>query len=266
MITVMGATGHTGRAVAEHLLGQGEKVRVLSRGEEHLRPLTERGAEPAVGDASDRSYLIKTFGGADAGCTLIPPNMTAPDFRAYQDQIGENIAAALAGSGVRHVVFLDSIGAHLPDGTGPIVGLLHRQEERLKKVAGLNVLSLRPGYFFENMVVTLGLVKAQGIDGGALAPDLAFPQIATQDIARVAAEALRKRDFKGFSVRELTGPRDLTMREATKKSSGRRWGSPSSPTSSSRMPTSRSRSSRWACPRASPRTIPRWRAGSTKAG
>jgi uncharacterized protein YbjT (DUF2867 family) len=185
MITIMGATGHTGRTIAEILLGYGEKVRVLSRAEKHLEPLIQRGAEPAIGVASDRAYLIKAFRGADAVYALIPPNMTAPDFRAYQDNIGESTAAALAESGVGYVVFLSSIGAHLPEGTGPIVGL-HRQEERLRKVSDLNVLSLRPGYFFENHFGTLGLIKAQGIDGGALAPDLAFPQIATRDIAAIS--------------------------------------------------------------------------------
>jgi uncharacterized protein YbjT (DUF2867 family) len=215
MITIMGATGQTGRAIAEILLGQGERVRVLSRAEKHLEPLVQRGAEPAVGDASDRAYLTRAFRGADAVYALIPPNMTAADFRAYQDEIGSSIAAALTESGARYVVFLSSIGAHLSEGTGPIVGL-HRQEERLRSVTGLNVLSLRPAYFFENHFTTLGLIKAQGIDGGAVGADLAFPQIATRDIAAVAAEALRTRDFKGFTVRELMGPRDLTMREATK--------------------------------------------------
>ena len=38
--------------------------------------------------------------------------------------------------------------------------------------------------------------------------------IATRDIAAAAAEALIARDFSGFSVRELLGPRDLTMAEA----------------------------------------------------
>src|SRR5262249_54098167 len=52
--------------------------------------------------------------------------------------------------------------------------------------------------------------------GGAIAADLAFPQIATRDIAPVGAAALRARDFTGFTVRELMGPRDLTMREATR--------------------------------------------------
>src|SRR5262245_12548106 len=173
MITIMGATGHTGRAIAEILLGYGEKIRVLSRAGNHLERLVLLGAEAAVGDASDRAYLSKAFRGADAVYALIPPNMTAADFRAYQDEIGESTVAALSESGTPYVVVLSSIGAHLPEGTGPIVGL-HRQEERLRRVTGLNVLALRPGYFFENHFATLGLINAQGIDGGALAADVAF--------------------------------------------------------------------------------------------
>jgi uncharacterized protein YbjT (DUF2867 family) len=40
--------------------------------------------------------------------------------------------------------------------------------------------------------------------------------IATRDIAGAAAEALIARDFSDFAVRELLGPKDLTMAEATR--------------------------------------------------
>jgi uncharacterized protein YbjT (DUF2867 family) len=40
--------------------------------------------------------------------------------------------------------------------------------------------------------------------------------IATRDIADVAATALTSRDWTGFRVRELLGPRDLTHAEATR--------------------------------------------------
>jgi uncharacterized protein YbjT (DUF2867 family) len=39
--------------------------------------------------------------------------------------------------------------------------------------------------------------------------------IATRDIADAAEAALGARDFRGFVVRELLGPRDLTYTEAT---------------------------------------------------
>jgi uncharacterized protein YbjT (DUF2867 family) len=40
--------------------------------------------------------------------------------------------------------------------------------------------------------------------------------IATRDIAEVAAQALQARDWSGFVVRELLGPRDLTHAEAAR--------------------------------------------------
>ena len=80
----------------------------------------------------------------------------------------------------------------------------------------MEVLNLRPGYFFENFEETLGLIKHQGINGGAIAPDAAIPMIATRDIADAAAQALRERRFQGVVVQELLGPRDLSHSEATR--------------------------------------------------
>jgi uncharacterized protein YbjT (DUF2867 family) len=214
VIAVMGATGHTGRIVSERLLEEGLAVRALGRSADRLAGLVAKGAEPAVGEATDADYLTGAFGGADAIYTLLPPNLQAEDYLAFQDRVGEAIVGAIKDSGVGHVVFLSSVGADQPAGTGPIAGL-HRQEERLRPLEGVDVLSLRPGFFFENHFETLGLIKHQGINGGAVAPDTALPAIATRDIAAAAAEALAKRDFSGFVVRELLGPRDMTMTEAT---------------------------------------------------
>jgi uncharacterized protein YbjT (DUF2867 family) len=215
MIAVMGAAGNTGRIVAERLLEQGERVRAIGRSKERLAPLVAKGAEAAVGDANDASFLARAFAGADAAYTLIPPNLQVPDFRAYQDHLGEATVRGLREAGVKHVVFLSSVGGDRPSGTGPIAGL-HAQEERLRGLRTANVLLLRPAYFFENHFATLGLIKNQGINGGALAGNLQMPMIATRDIGDAAARAVRTRDFKAVVVRELLGPRDLTMDEATR--------------------------------------------------
>jgi uncharacterized protein YbjT (DUF2867 family) len=68
----------------------------------------------------------------------------------------------------------------------------------------------------ENLYGNLGLIKSQGINGGAIAGDVAFPIIATHDIAEAAAAALRARDFSGVVVKYLLGPRDLTLNEVTR--------------------------------------------------
>lgn len=215
MITVMGATGNTGRPIVEELTKQGEEVRALGRSLTSLAPLAALGAEPMAGEAGDAAYLERAFSGADAVYAMVPPNFAAADLRADQDRIGAAVTEALGKSGVRHVVLLSSLGADLPAGTGPIAGL-HAFEERLKTIAGAHLLFLRAAYFFENHFATLGLIKQRGVNGGAIAPDVPMAMIATRDIAHVAAEALRRRDFRGVTVRELLGQRDLTMAETTR--------------------------------------------------
>ena len=214
MIVILGASGNTGRAAAEVLLKDGAKVRAVGRDANKLRSL--KGAEALAGDASDAGFLKKAFAGAEAAYTLIPPNFTAPDFRGYQDKLGEALAEAVAASPrLSHVVFLSSLGAEQPSGTGPIAGL-HAQEERFRRIKGKNVLFLRAGYFFENHFSTLGLIKAQGVNGGAIRGDVPVAMIAAKDIGAAAAAALKAKDFSGAQTRELLGPRDLTLDETTR--------------------------------------------------
>jgi uncharacterized protein YbjT (DUF2867 family) len=215
LITVMGATGKTGRAVTETLLAAGVQVRALGRSAGTLAPLAKAGAQPVVADATKSGELAAAFRGADAIYAMVPPDVATPDVLAYYDRVNGAIASAITESGVKRVVYLSSLGADLPAGTGPIVGL-HRGEEKLKGLPGLELLLLRPGYFYENHLGSLGLIKSQGINGGAMRADVPIVQIEAHDIGVIAGRALAARDFKGTSVRELFGPRDLTMTEATK--------------------------------------------------
>lgn len=214
MITILGATGNTGRVAAEILLGAGRKIRVLARAKERLQPLAAKGADVMTGEITDAAFLTRAFTGSDAVYTLIPPDYVVADYRAYQTRAGEAMAAAIRKSGVRHVVFLSSIGAQHDAGTGPIAGL-HEHEVRLAALPGLNVLFLRAAYFYENHFSTLGLIKQQGINGSAMRGDVPIPMIASRDIGEVAANALLKLDFTGPTTRWTLGAADLTMDQAT---------------------------------------------------
>jgi uncharacterized protein YbjT (DUF2867 family) len=215
LIAVTGATGHVGGALARELRARGVAVRVIGRSAERLQPLTALGAEAAVGSQDDPEFLARAFTGASAVFALIPPDYTAPDQRAYQRRIGDRLAVAIEKAGVPRAVSLSSVGAELESGTGPIAGL-HDLEKRLESVRGLHILHLRPTYFMENHLFGIGLIKGQGIYGSPLKADLAFAQIATRDIGAVAADVLREPTFTGRSVRDLQGPRDYSMREATR--------------------------------------------------
>jgi uncharacterized protein YbjT (DUF2867 family) len=212
MLVITGATGKTGSKLTELLLEKGHKVRVMGRDAGRLKVFTAKGAEAAVGDVADKVFLTKAFMGAEAVFTLIPPNFSVADFRAYQEQIGKNIISAIKDSGVMYVVNLSSQGAHLADGTGPIKGL-HDQEVRLNKLEGVNVLHLRPTYFMENLLMNIDMIRKMNIMGSAVRGDVKFAMIATKDIAAYAAERLVKHDFTGKSVVDLLGERDLSLNE-----------------------------------------------------
>ena len=215
MYVITGATGNTGSVITEKLLAKGEKVRVVGRDAKRLERFTQKGAEPFVADATDANALTKAFSGAKAVYAMIPPNIAASDVRAYQEQVSDDLAAAITKNGIKHAVVLSSFGADKPDRTGPVVGL-HTLEKKLDGIAGLNALYLRAGYFMENLLPQLGVIQSFGMLAGPVRSDLPLPMIATRDIGAVAAEALLKLDFTGKHPRELQGPRDVSYNEVAK--------------------------------------------------
>jgi uncharacterized protein YbjT (DUF2867 family) len=215
MYVVLGATGNTGSVVAETLLAANQKVRVVGRSKERLARFATRGAEAFVADLTDPAALTKAFAGARAAYTLLPPDPSSPNYRAHQDEETNSIAVALEAAGVTHAVTLSSFGADKPDKTGPVLGL-HVMEERLAQIPKLNALHLRAGYFMENTLPQVGIIKNFGMMAGPVRADLALPTIATRDIGAAAAEALLKLDFAGQQTHELLGQRDLTYLQMAK--------------------------------------------------
>jgi len=213
MYTVLGATGNIGSVIAKSLLEKGEKVRVVGRSTARLQPFVQRGAELFIGDIADAEAMARAFSGVRAAFLMIPPNMTAQDYRADQERASDALSTAAKNAGLHYTVHLSSIGGQAPSGTGPIAGL-HASEEKLNALEKLNVLHLRPAYFFENHLAAIGMIQMMGLYGGALKGDMKIPMIATKDIGAYAAERLLKLDFSGKQRQELLGERDLCMNEA----------------------------------------------------
>jgi uncharacterized protein YbjT (DUF2867 family) len=213
MFVLMGANGNITSKAAHILLKQGHKVRIVGRKAESLAVLQAAGAELAIGDAGNADFLTQAFKGATAVYTMIPPNYTSNAFRAWQNQIGAAIADAVQRSGVKRVVNLSSIGAHLPDGTGPIAGL-HDMEQKLNAVAGLDLLHLRPGYFMENHFNALGTILPFGVYADMIDGSVPIGTIATQDIAAVVARELANIRGTGSRSLHLRSPKLTTQAEA----------------------------------------------------
>ncbi len=212
---VCGATGNVGSKITRSLLAAGKPVRAIGRERVRLGPLAAMGAEPFPGDLGNAEFLAAAFAGAGGVFAMIPPKYDALDMTEYQNEVGEALASALENARVPRVVTLSSVGAHLPEGTGPIRGL-HDFEAKLERLRDAGVVHLRAAYFMENLLWNIPAIRGHGVNGSPIRPDAPIPMVATKDIADEAVRLLLAENILGHSVRYLLGPRDLTLSEATR--------------------------------------------------
>jgi len=207
---ITGGAGNISKPLAEKLLAAGHTVTVVGRNEANLKPLTDMGAKAAIGSVEDVAFLTETFTGADAVYTMVPPKWDAADWKGYIGSTGENYAAAIAAAGIKNVVNLSSIGAHMPEGCGPVSGL-YRVEHSLNTLTGVNIKHLRPAYFYHNLLANISMIKGGGIIGGNFGGgDEKMIMVHPVDIAEVAAKELLGLNFNGHTIRyiasdEVTG-------------------------------------------------------------
>jgi uncharacterized protein YbjT (DUF2867 family) len=219
MYVILGANGNTGSVAAQTLLAAGKKVRVVARDASKLDALKQKGAEVMTADLLDAASLAKAFDGADEGAYLLcPPDNASTDLIGRGKKIIDNYVTALGKSNVKHVVFLSSVGAQLPSGTGPIM-ITHYAETTLPKVANTKFTFLRAAYFMENILGNAYPMKNDGVlpvfGGGEAYP---FPMVATKDIGRVAGETLLAPPAQ-TQVIELMGPKEYSLADAAKEAS-----------------------------------------------
>ena len=201
-ITLTGSLGNISRPLAQKLIGAGHQVTIISSDENKADAIKALGAIPAIGSVNDVQFVTKAFSGADAVYTMVPPNFGATNYRQYIAGIGGVYAAAIKNSGIKKVVNLSSIGAHLPNGTGPIAGI-HDVENIFAGLDGVAVKHLRAAYFYINFYGNADMIKHAGILGSNYGAETNLVLVHPADIADAAAEELQQ-DFTGKSIRYVS--------------------------------------------------------------
>lgn len=200
---VTGSLGHISKPLVQQLVSAGHSVTVISSNADRAHDITALGATPAIGSVTDVTFLTATFTGADVVYTMVPPTWTASDWKAHIHCVGKNYAVAIKASGVNKVVNLSSIGAHMPSGCGPVSGL-YWVEAELNALDGVDVVHLRPGFFYINFLSQLGLIRHMGIMGGNYGVDTTMVLVHTSDIADVAAGFMLNPQLSGKSIQYIS--------------------------------------------------------------
>ncbi len=205
------ATGNVGGRVARQLLAQGHSVRAFGREEGRLQSLADLGAAPIVGDMHDLSATTAAFDGVDAALLICRGDPSARDYRRDFVLAGETYAEAARVTGLKHAVFVSSLGAHDDRHRGLV--LIHGDvEQHLNEVPNLGLVNLRAPMFFENLFYFLPGLRASDELTWAIDPDSLIYLGSTRDVADVAVELLTALDFNGKRALELHGEAAMTTR------------------------------------------------------
>jgi uncharacterized protein YbjT (DUF2867 family) len=210
-VIVTGSLGNIGKPLAEELVQKGHTVKVISSKPEKQKGIEALGATAAIGSLEDADFLVSTFNGADAVFAMVPPDFTEPNQVEYYRRIGSNYAQAIQQSGVKRVVHLSSMGAHLDRGTGFILGS-HHTEGILNGLSDIAITYLRLTYFYTNLCSFVDMVKSLGFIGANYGGDDKIAMVHPKDIAAAAAEEIEI-PATGFKVRYV-GSDDRTANEA----------------------------------------------------
>src|ERR1700748_3445051 len=111
--TLIGSLGNITKPLASTLIAAGHGVTIVSSSKEKAAAITTLCATAAIGTIEDISFLTKVFTRKDAVYTMIPPIPNPTNWNEEIRGIGKNFAAAIKASGVKKVVNLSSIGAHM---------------------------------------------------------------------------------------------------------------------------------------------------------
>ena len=201
MILVTGATGNIGKELVAQLSAQGHPLRVVSRDERKVFQL-DPGVERTIGDLRERSTVERAVKGVDR--LFVVTGLV--DERHSADQM---LIEEARRAGVRHVVFISSLGASSTEHR--LIGALHREREQFIESSGMSWTFLRPGGFMSNALQWVGTIQSQA---KVFTPtgDGKMALISPHDIAAVAAGALITPGHESQTY-ELTGAELLRTHE-----------------------------------------------------
>ncbi len=192
-IVVTGSLGHISKPLTEELIEKGHTVTVISSKQDRQKEIEALGATAAIGTVEDVNFLTGTFTGVDAVYTMIPPgNFTDPDLdiTVQIHQLIGNYVQAVKQSGVKRVVQLSSIGAHMDKGNG-ILSVYYTLEGILNALpSDVSITFMRPVGFYYNLFSFINSIKTQGIIAANYGGDNKKPWVSTLDIASAVAEEI----------------------------------------------------------------------------
>lgn len=192
-ITLAGSLGHIGRPLTQELVQKGNLVTVISSNAERQKDIETIGAAAAIGSLDDVDFITLAFTGADAVFCMVPPANYFDhdlDLLAYYKGLANNYKQAITQSGVKKVVNLSSIGAHMKDGNGILQGTFYVEGILNALPSDVALTHIRPTEFYYNLLPQVHSAQENGFIASNIEGEVVNAWVSPTDIASVIAEEI----------------------------------------------------------------------------
>ena len=217
LVLVVGATGVLGHETVRQLCAAGQRVRGMTRDAQRMRDLEALGAEPVIGDLTDRASLVRACAGVDRVFAAAHGLLSRGRNRSETvDDAGHRSLIDVArDAGVTRFVYTSALGA-APDHPVDFFRTKWAIEQYLAS-SGLAHVVLRPSALMEWHAHTF---NGKGIldNGRAVILGTGTKRrnfVAARDVAAIAARALTG-EMPRERVIAIGGPGNFTNDEVAR--------------------------------------------------
>ena len=221
VLCILGGTGFVGHHLANALIEQGYRIKILTRRRERYRELLVLPCIDVIeADIHNPEVLRSQFVGCDAVINLVAilNETRRGDFKAVHVELPKKISQACLASGVKRLLHMSALNAHTDQGKSRYLRSKGEGEDLAHATAGrgLQVTSFRPSvifgpgdHFFNRFAE---LLKGIPFALPLACPDARFSPIYVGDVAGVFIRALNNRATIGQRY-DLCGPHVYTLQQ-----------------------------------------------------
>ncbi|SKB44658.1 Uncharacterized conserved protein YbjT, contains NAD(P)-binding and DUF2867 domains [Parapedobacter luteus] len=200
MNIIVGATGQVGSNLISELKNNGFPVRAVVRNPDKL---SDKTIETRTADLFNEEQLTEAFKGGTTVFVLTPENPTSNDIIEDTKRIIENYKKAIQATGIKKVVALSCVGAHIESNTGNV--LMSRILELALADLEIEKVYIRPSYYFSNWLGYLETIEQYGVLPTFFPKDLKIEMNSPIDLAKFIAQIMTGTSSEMKRIYELTG-------------------------------------------------------------
>ncbi len=209
MNIILGASGQVGSNIVKELTNKNSPVRAVVRNQNFD---FDNNVEVRTANFFNQVALTEALERGTTIFILTPENPSSNDIIGETKQIIDNYKQAIRATGIKKIVGLSCVGAHIKDKTGNI--LMSRMLENGFDDLDIEKIFIRPSYYFSNWLNFLGVAEQQGILPTFFPENLQIDMNSPIDVAKFVAETIiTNYQSKKKKIFELVGTKKYSSQD-----------------------------------------------------